>query len=244
MDVQERLKAHPVADIFPLMERAKLAELAEDIRQNGLLEPVVLLDGMILDGRNRMAACDLANVTPRFDIFEGADPLQYVVSKNLIRRHLRETQRAMVAAKLASAGHGGDRRSPAWSRGAITIPESADMLSVSERSVHFAKAVLNHGTDELVALVENGRVSVSAAAHVSKLAEAEQAMLVASGVGALVAAGRKTRAAWGRKKRSEYGVLWDCVDAICVALEERDISSAAMMADRLASTVREMNRKK
>ncbi len=48
---------HPVANIFPLMGEAELDALAEDIRANGLREPVWLhRDGRIVDGRNRWLA--------------------------------------------------------------------------------------------------------------------------------------------------------------------------------------------
>lgn len=59
------MKAHPISDIFPMMEPSELAELAADIRKNGLREPIVLhADGSILDGRNRWAACDQIGRTP------------------------------------------------------------------------------------------------------------------------------------------------------------------------------------
>ena len=52
------LKFHPAAELFPLMTEEELIELANDIRENGLQEPIVLLDGLIIDGRNRWLACE------------------------------------------------------------------------------------------------------------------------------------------------------------------------------------------
>ena len=54
---------HPYADKFPMLPEPELAELAESIRANGLRNPIVLTpDGLILDGRNRAAACERVGV--------------------------------------------------------------------------------------------------------------------------------------------------------------------------------------
>src|ERR1043166_7584040 len=62
---------HSLCVIFPVMPDAELSELANDIKENGLREPNVLLDGKILDGRNRYLACQKASVTPKFKTFKG-----------------------------------------------------------------------------------------------------------------------------------------------------------------------------
>jgi hypothetical protein len=105
-------EAHELANVFPLMDDAAFAELKQDIEAHGLIEPIVLFEGRILDGRNRYRACREAGAEPKFKDFDGSDPVSYVVSLNLKRRHLNETQRAMVAAKLANMPRGGDRPSP------------------------------------------------------------------------------------------------------------------------------------
>ena len=89
---------HPAAAIFPMMADVELAALADDIKANGQREPVELLDGAILDGRNRYAACELAGVEPCFRTLEHVEsPIHYVLSKNLHRRHLTTGQKASIA---------------------------------------------------------------------------------------------------------------------------------------------------
>ena len=101
MDGMNPLPAnHPASEIFPMMGESELADLAKDIRENGLLEPVVLFENLVIDGRNRMAACRLAGVQPQFITENIASPTQYVVSKNLHRRHLTLGQRAAIGVAM------------------------------------------------------------------------------------------------------------------------------------------------
>jgi len=156
---------HPLADIFPLVEGQDFAELVDDIREHGLHEPIVVYEDKILDGRNRYRACEAAGKEPTFTAYTGDDPVAYVVSLNLRRRHLDESQRAMVAAKLATFGHGGDRsKSPI---GDLTQAKAADLLNVGKRSVERAAEVRDHGAPELVRAVEQGTVSITAAADIA-----------------------------------------------------------------------------
>lgn len=97
------MNAHKAAAVFPMLADAELDALASDIAKNGQRDPIVLLDGEILDGRNRFAACELAGVAPSFveaDDSMRADPIAFVVSKNLHRRHMDESQRGLAAARL------------------------------------------------------------------------------------------------------------------------------------------------
>lgn len=89
---------HPAAKLFPMMEKEPLGELAKDIRKNGLVNSIILCDGMILDGRNRFVACQIAGVEPRFMPFASdLSPTEWVLSQNLHRRHLTASQKAAVA---------------------------------------------------------------------------------------------------------------------------------------------------
>lgn len=82
------MPAHPLADLFPLIEGQQFDELVASIRENGQFDAIVLLDGAILDGRNRYRACKAAGVQPRFETFAGTNPAKFVAAKNVHRRNL------------------------------------------------------------------------------------------------------------------------------------------------------------
>lgn len=95
--VLEELAFHELSNLFPLINDKELEELAQDIEKNGLLEPIVLYENKILDGRNRYRACQLLQLPFKTIPFqELCDPFDYVVSLNLHRRHLNAAQRAEI----------------------------------------------------------------------------------------------------------------------------------------------------
>jgi hypothetical protein len=136
-----------LAAIFPLMPAHQLAHLTADIEASGLQEPIVLLDKRILDGRNRWLACQAARVKPRFVDFRGDDPVAFVLSANLHRRHLSESQRAMCAARLATSKHGQNRGPSGKFAARSDVPsqaQAAGMFNVSERLVRHARSAPDH----------------------------------------------------------------------------------------------------
>lgn len=120
-----KLRVHPVADLFPLLAGDELAELVEDIKERGLLQPIVLdSEGRILDGRNRYAACQLAGVEPQFTTYDGPDPDGYALSVNVARRHLGTGPRAMITA--VGLERQGKRHNGRWARGSVPADPTAD----------------------------------------------------------------------------------------------------------------------
>lgn len=100
---KSKLKAHPIADAFPMLPDDQILDIAISIGRNGLRDPITLFEGMILDGRNRDKACEKAGITPTFEEFDPAkdgSPAQFVADKNLKRRDLTSGQKAMAALKL------------------------------------------------------------------------------------------------------------------------------------------------
>jgi N6-adenosine-specific RNA methylase IME4/ParB-like chromosome segregation protein Spo0J len=193
------LQFHPLANIFPLLEGVAFDELVADIHEHGLHEPIVVYEDRILDGRNRLRACQAAGVEPAFTAYTGDDPVAYVVSLNLRRRHLDESQRAMVAAKLATLRDG--QRADLVE--GLPIGRASALLNVGERTVARAREVQEHGTPELVSAVERGAISVSAAADVAALPAQEQREIVARGEREILRAAQDIRARKAEIRRAE-----------------------------------------
>jgi len=156
------LEAHRFASMFPALDDGAFCKLVEDIRVNGLLEPITRFEGKILDGVNRYRACLETGIDPLLKDYEGTDPLGFVISMNLRRRHLKESQRAMVAAKIATMSQGA--RTDLSPIDETSQENAAALLNVGKRSVERAAKVLNRGTPDLVEKVERGEVSVSVSA--------------------------------------------------------------------------------
>jgi N6-adenosine-specific RNA methylase IME4 len=144
-----------------------------------LREPVWLHeDGRVIDGRNRYLACRKAGLEPSFRTYADDDSklVPFVISLNLHRRHLNESQRAMVAKKIASLPVGANQY------GSANLPtqaEAAEMLNVSERSIRHAGKVQDSGVPELAEAVESGRVAVSTAAVIADVPADEQREVIA-----------------------------------------------------------------
>ena len=101
MNNETKYRTHPATEMFPPVEANDLKELADDIRQNGLREPITRCDGMIIDGRSRLLACNKAGVEPIFcELPAGESPAKYAWSKNYHRRHLTVGQRLAAAGKF------------------------------------------------------------------------------------------------------------------------------------------------
>jgi Bifunctional DNA primase/polymerase, N-terminal len=93
---------HPLANIFPPLDDAHRRELEDDIRVHGQQAPIVLYESKILDGRALYVACKIVGVAPKFEEYAGSDALGFLLGRNALRRHLDESQRAMVAARVVA----------------------------------------------------------------------------------------------------------------------------------------------
>jgi len=189
---------HPAANIFPLLSEAELSALAEDIKANGLVQPIVRYKGQIIDGRNRFLACNLAEIEPKYTEWQGeGSPVSWVLSMNLRRRQLTDQQRAMVAARAKSAFLS-EKPSPDEVAKAKKKKESAsdepskkdvkkatmkaaEMLGVSKGHVERASVVVDKGDESLVKVTSEGKVPLNAAVLVAALPQAEQKKIVEAG---------------------------------------------------------------
>ena len=184
--MSDNLKFHEAANIFPLMFDAEFDALKADIASQGVQLPIELLDGLIIDGRNRYRACvELGKKCPSV-VVRCDDPVAYVLSRNLHRRHLTPSQLAMVGdkaralfdrlAKERQKEHRGT--APGKNTcGNVSTSDSGKSrdaagkaVGVSGKLIDSAAKVRKEGVPELAKAVEEGRISVSMAA---KLADAD-----------------------------------------------------------------------
>lgn len=94
-------EVHPLADLFPLVEGQEYEDLRTSVRENGVVNRVTLYQGKILDGRNRMRAAIAEGVhVPTHNLPDDADPVAFVLSQNIMRRHLTPHDRAALAIKV------------------------------------------------------------------------------------------------------------------------------------------------
>ena len=201
---------HEAADIFPL-DKQHIGELAKDIRKHGLLEPIELFKEKVLDGRRRLLACEQAGVEPDYCDVSIPDPVAYVLSKNLHRRHLTNSQRAMVAAKADKlwAKYRAKAKERQGERSDLTLgppgpkvkhhrtrDDVGKVFDISGRSADRGRTVVKKGIPEVVEAVENKSVSIAAAEEIVRLSKKEQPR-------ALEEAIRKDRKSTGAKKKDE-----------------------------------------
>lgn len=159
---------HPLSTLFPRLPDAELRQLADDIAANGLQQPIVLHDGMILDGGNRYRACLLAGVEPVFTAFSGASIVQFVLGANLHRRHLTPGQQAAIVAAAqdwARAHVPGSNQHKPKASGPATLPDletvadRAAQSGASERTQRMADKVARE-SPELVRKVAHGEITL------------------------------------------------------------------------------------
>ncbi|MDA1348600.1 MAG: DNA methyltransferase [Chloroflexi bacterium] len=95
----KEIEFHEIADIWSLLGDAELALLAANIKQHGLLDPICLYEGKILDGRNRYRACAIAGVEPVTRLFGGSyeAAVEFALAVNRDRRHADPSMRAAAA---------------------------------------------------------------------------------------------------------------------------------------------------
>ena len=156
------MKKHKLCKLFPEITGQDFAAFVADIKANGLRDPIITLDDQILDGQNRLNACMVAGIEPRYKPFTGDDPLAFVISQNLDgRRHLTNDQRAAIAAEISKMKPGrikGADSAPL----AKTVDQAAADLKVNPRQVQIAKKVKRE-SPEAFKKVKAGKMSLNAA---------------------------------------------------------------------------------
>jgi hypothetical protein len=158
------LEPHPLAGTVPRPTGKELAALEASIAQNGLLHPIAIHEGMVLDGITRLQACQAVNVPPKFVEFSGpGTPEEFVQAANVHRRHLTEGQRGLMAAELATMPRGRPKKNTHTR--VFSQEEAAERHGVGVTTVQSALEVLRSKDEALIEGVRSGETSLSAAAR-------------------------------------------------------------------------------
>ena len=185
MTIHEK-RMHVAATIMRMMSIDEMEELEDSIKKNGLLVPISLWNGLIIDGRHRYRACMNLGIEPTFvevDTTVHKKPAQYVLSMHE-RRNDTLAQKAMSAARAANLelGNVAAQKKPK-SNGSknnsgtayavpedqkTSIDETAVAMKVSRGSVERGKSLLKTGSPELIAAVESGSIPLNTATEFAK----------------------------------------------------------------------------
>ncbi|MCH9730663.1 MAG: hypothetical protein K0U84_13485 [Actinomycetia bacterium] len=191
MTEEMAMKTHPVADLFPMLSESELRSMADSILSDGLLNPCIKQGDMLLDGRNRLAACKLAGVEPRFIEYQGDSPVTFIIGVNLARRHLDKGQKVALALEIEPhfAEEAAKRRKETEGRPSKLVenvppvsktPKSRDqaaaIVGVSGKLVSAAKAI-RAADPERFEKVKQGKLSVAKAKKEIKAEQDKQALV-------------------------------------------------------------------
>jgi hypothetical protein len=178
---QQEWKFHPYTEIFDLMEGDDFKALVEDIKVKGQEVPVVMWNDQVLDGRNRVRACQQLGIAVKSIPYEGKDPLGFVWSANYLRRHLNETQRGIAAVKVANMRRGGSGANPSIEG----IPKksqaaAAKDFNVSVATVERASNLVKKGAPEVVKAAQKGQIKLGGLTKLLAKTKEEQQKLIAA----------------------------------------------------------------
>jgi hypothetical protein len=139
--------------------------LIADIKRNGLIDPITLTpDGLLLDGKTRWGCCEIAGIEPRTVVYDGNDPVGFVLSKNQLRRSLSLTQRSMAVARLANLAHGSNqyskKRLDCQSLVVHSVKELEKISGVARTYINYGRELLRSAEPNIIKMVDNDEVNI------------------------------------------------------------------------------------
>ena len=171
---------HPLSAAFPSMTPEEFQDLKDSIEVNGVLNPITIYEGMIIDGWHRYrAATELEMDCPEVEFDESIDPKDFVLAQNKNRRHITAAQLAMATTEVY-AWHPAHRQNKAAPGAGLskTSAELAELSGTSERTIRQAKAVLQNASPEVQDAVKSGKIGLKKAQSIAKLPKDQQAAAI------------------------------------------------------------------
>lgn len=193
-DMTGLLPLHPLAELFPAMNAEEFEGFKASIEAHGQKEPIETYKGQVIDGRHRQRACAELGLIPLYVEFTGPDPLGHVLAKNLDRRHLTTSQRAVIAANLVTWEKGMNQHT-AGADGAANLPTraAAARMSISERLVTAANNIRQTGSKVLFDAIRDGKLTINSADAFKALPDPEINRILASGKRAVLEEAKRIR---------------------------------------------------
>lgn len=220
------MQQHPLSALFPAMPEAEFGLLVDDIRQRGLLEPIIVFDGQVLDGWHRYRACEIASRNPVTQMFDGGDPVGFVLARNLHRRHLTASQRAAAVVEAQNWRPNNGLTTTSAPGAGVSEVQMAKAADVGERTIRHAKEAHRAGLGDAV---KAGKVSAKKAAEVAKLPPKQREQAVRD-----IEAGKPIKPSPNPKTVGPS-------DADALAAARAQIAELTEQRDDLADTARELN---
>jgi len=165
------IEIHPAANKVRMMDTTEYSTLLEDIRENGQLVPAVMLEGKLIDGRNRMKVCEELGIELIVEEHSAnaPDPERLVWSYNAARRQLTAGQKTALASDMANVQkHCNRYTGPKVDRDKnsiykpVTQQEAAETFGVDSSALRNFRQVEKE-TPEEAERIRQGETSVSAA---------------------------------------------------------------------------------
>lgn len=172
---------HPLSAAFPQMTPEEYQSLKDSIDVNGVLNPITIHEGMVIDGWHRYkAANELGMHCPEAELEDWIDPKDFVLAQNKNRRHITVSQLAMATTAVyewypSHRPNKGDSMAPL----SKTSEELAEIAGTSTRTIKRAKAVIKNASTEVQNAVKSGKIGLYKAQEISKLPKDKQAAAIA-----------------------------------------------------------------
>ncbi len=161
-------------------EMGDLEALAQSIKDGELLQPIgITPDNQLVFGERRLRACRdiLGRETMPARIVDVRSVLLGQFEENFLRKEFTVTERIAIVEALRCFNHGGDRRSDQVRKGendTLTLDDACARAGFSKDSFYRAKEVEQKGVPELVAAMDEGKLSIHAAQTLAQASSEDQ----------------------------------------------------------------------
>jgi hypothetical protein len=172
------LKQHPLSAAFPSMTAEEFQMLKDSVDNAGVLNPITIFDGMVIDGWHRYRAAKETGVDCPCVELADTDPQDFVMAQNKTRRHITLAQLVLATALVyqwRQVGNPGFSLSRTECGIAKSTAVMAGIAGVGQRSMEQGKAIATSAAPEIFEAINRGDIGLPKAAAISKLPKSEQA---------------------------------------------------------------------